>query len=172
MGYVGGVYTSKGVHVLVEAFRHLEGVPAELAVWGALDWFPDYVAHLRELAEGRPVSFRGRYDPARVDEVMAGFDVLVVPSLWYENLPLTIQEAFRNGLPVVTTDLGGMAESVEHGVSGMRFPRGDAEALAACLRELAQDRELLHRLASGRPEVPELGPVVDRLEELYARPSP
>ncbi len=167
VGYVGGIYPSKGVHVLVAAFRELRGVAATLSVHGHLDWFPDYVAELRATADGLPVEFAGPFAPADLDRVMGGFDVLCVPSVWYENLPLTIQEAYRNGLPVIATDLGGMAESVEEGVSGLTFPRGDAAALAGCVRRLADDRGLLARLAEGRPEVPLLEAVVDRLEALY-----
>ena len=93
--------------------------------------------------------------------------MLVVPSVWYENMPLTIWEAFRNGVPVVTSDFGGMAEAVRDGQSGLLFPRGDARALAAGLGRLAADRTLLARLARGRPDVPDMGPIVDRLLEVY-----
>ena len=129
-GYVGGVYPSKGVHVLVEALHRLRGEPVTLDVHGHLDWFPDYVDGLRRTAEGAAVTFHGPYPPAEVDRILSGFDVLVVPSIWYENMPITIQEAFRNGLPVVATELGGMAEAVTHDVDGLTFPRGDAAALA------------------------------------------
>lgn len=167
-GYVGGIYPSKGVHVLVEAIAGLPEGAVRAEVWGALDWFPDYVAGLRETAGASAIDFCGVYEPARVDEVLGRFDVLVVPSIWYENLPLTIQEAFRNGLPVVTSDLGGMAESVEHERSGLLFPRGDAGALGSALQRLADDRALCARLAAGRPHVPTLEETVDRLEEIYA----
>ena len=167
VGYVGGIYPSKGVHVLVEAMAQLAGESLQLSIWGALDWFPSYVDELRAKAAGAAVSFEGEYPPEEVDRVLQSFDVLVVPSIWYENLPLTIQEAYRNGLPVITTDLGGMAESVQHEESGLLFPRGDSGALAAQLRRLAGDRELCLRLAEGRPHVPQLSEVVDVLEELY-----
>jgi len=172
VGYVGGIYPSKGVHVLVAAFRHLAGVAAELHVHGILDWFPDYVAELRAAAAGLPITLHGRFEPERVDAVLAELDVLVVPSLWYENMPITIQEAFRNGLPVVTTDLGGMKEAVADGVSGLTFARGDERALADRLRRLASDRALLARLAAGRPPVPTLEEIVDGLETLYAGEAP
>lgn len=167
VGYIGGIYPSKGVHVLVEAFEHLRDVEATLELRGHLDWFPSYVDELRQRAAGLAVTFPGPFTRNELDDVLARFDVLAVPSIWYENMPLTIQEAFRNGLPVVTTDLGGMAESVEDGVSGLLFPRGDAAALAGCVRRLAADRELLARLAAGRPHVPELAEIVDRIEGLY-----
>jgi glycosyltransferase involved in cell wall biosynthesis len=155
------------VHVLVEAFGHLRGAPLELDVHGHLDWFPDYVQGLQRAAEGLPVRFHGPFDPPRLDEILTSVDVLVVPSVWYENMPITIQEAFRNGIPVVVTDLGGMAEAVEHDVSGLVFPRGDARALAERLRALATDAALYDRIAAGRPAVPTLAEVVDRLEEIY-----
>ncbi|MFT5283915.1 MAG: glycosyltransferase involved in cell wall biosynthesis [Planctomycetota bacterium] len=167
VGFVGGIYHSKGVHVLVEAFSHLKDVAAELSVHGVLEWFPDYVASLREIAVDSAVRFAGRFDPAELDSVLAGFDVLVVPSIWYENMPLTIQQAFRNSIPVIATDLGGMAESVEDGVSGKLFPRGDSLALAGVIRELANDREELFRLASQTPIPPSMEDIALEVEALY-----
>ncbi len=172
VGYVGGVYAAKGVHVLIEAFEHLAGLPVRLDVFGVLDWFPEYVAGLRLRAAGKPIAFRGRFEPTDIDRVLAEIDVLVVPSLWYENMPITIQEAFRNSIPVVATDLGGMGEAVEHGVSGLLFPRGDARALADHLARLSRDRELLFALASGTPAPPSLEEIVSELEALYRELQP
>ena len=73
-------------------------------------------------------------------------DVLVVPSLWWENAPLTIHEAFLSKTPVVTSDIGGMKELVQHGVNGLHFKAGDAADLASVLRGLALDREALRKL--------------------------
>jgi len=171
VGYVGGIYFSKGVHVLVRAFRHLRCDPVELAVHGHLDWFPDYVAGLRQEAEGSPVRFRGAFEHGAVDAVLSELDLLVVPSVWYENMPITIHEAHRHGIPVVVTDLGGMAEAVEHDVTGLTFPRGDEHALAQCIRALARDAALYDRLARSRPSVPALEEVVERLEALYLGPG-
>jgi glycosyltransferase involved in cell wall biosynthesis len=168
VGYVGGIYFSKGVHVLVEAFARLGDAAVELEIHGHLDWFPDYVGGLRRAAAGARVSFAGPFEPARIDEVLAGLDLLVVPSVWYENMPITIHEAHRHGLPVVVTALGGMAEAVEHGVTGLTFPRGDSVALAKAIRLLAHDAALYDRLAANRPRVPTLEEIVDRLELVYA----
>jgi len=167
VGYVGGIYPSKGVHVLVKAFQHLNDVFSELHVFGHLDWFPDYVAELEEAAADSPVHFHGHFEPSEIDEILGEVDCLVLPSVWYENMPITVHEAYRNGLPVIATDLGGIRECVQDGVSGLLFPRGDHEALAEVIRRLAGDPDLYAHLSHGRPEVPTLGQVVDRLEELY-----
>ncbi len=168
VGFVGGLYPAKGAHVLVEAFAGLQGVDAELHVHGHLDWFPDYAADLRARARGGRVRFHGAFEPGDVDNILAGLDVLAVPSLWYENMPITIYEAFRNGLPVIASDLGGMAEALGGGAHGLLFPRGDAAALGNAVRRLAADPALYARLADARPEVPTLESVVDRLERFYA----
>jgi len=167
VGTMGGIYAAKGVHVAVGAFTRLEGIPAELHIHGHSAWFPEYTTRLEKVAEGRPITFHGPYDPGQVDQVLAGLDLLVVPSLWFENLPLTIHEAFRNGVPVVASDLGGMAEVIADGTSGLLFPPGDVEALAERIRTLAADPDLLARLSAGRPEVSPLEPIVDRLEQVY-----
>ncbi|MHC4261467.1 MAG: glycosyltransferase family 4 protein [Planctomycetota bacterium] len=167
VGYVGGIYPSKGVHVLVEAVASLDPGSVELDVHGILEWFPDYVERLRGASQGAAIRFQGGFEPEQIDTVMQSHDVLVVPSIWYENMPITIQEAFRNGVPVVATDLGGMAEAVRDGVDGLLFPRGDAQALASILARLAADRPELERLAAGRPAVPTVEQIGAEIEALY-----
>jgi glycosyltransferase involved in cell wall biosynthesis len=149
-GYAGTLADFKGVAVLVEAFAGLRGEDLVLEIHGEPSWFVDYVARLRELAQGDPrIRFLGSFDPRRAHETHARFDALVVPSLWYENAPVTILEARREGLPVIATDLGGMREAVQDGVDGLLFPRGDALALRGCLARFAEDGDLRLRLREG-----------------------
>jgi glycosyltransferase involved in cell wall biosynthesis len=81
--------------------------------------------------------------------VLAGIDVLVVPSTWYENTPLVIYSALAAGCPVIASDLGGMAEVVTDGENGLLVEPGKPEALAAELKRLTSDRQLLQKLAAG-----------------------
>jgi glycosyltransferase involved in cell wall biosynthesis len=61
---------------------------------------------------------------------MRGASFLVIPSICYENFPLVVVEAYALGLPVMASDLGGLAALVPHGITGLRVQPGDAEALA------------------------------------------
>lgn len=146
VGFAGRITPQKGVHVLLAAFERLHG-DAELHVFGAFD--PDaepYHARLRERA-GEVVTFHGRYEsPATPYETV---DVLVVPSIWYENSPLVVQEAFASGVPVVAGDVGGMAELVTDGVDGRTFAVGDPDALADVLGELARSPATVEALRRG-----------------------
>ena len=90
--------------------------------------------------------------PCRINEwraVLHDVDVLVVPSMWIENAPFIIREAFAAGVPVIASDLGGMAEMVRDGVDGLLFPPGDARSLAACLRRLSTRTACWIALAPG-----------------------
>ena len=70
---------------------------------------------------------------------MSSADWIVVPSIWWENSPVVIQEAFRAGKPVIGSNLGGIAEKVQDGVNGLLFRVGDATDLAATLRRSGDD---------------------------------
>jgi glycosyltransferase involved in cell wall biosynthesis len=61
---------------------------------------------------------------------------LVFPSIWYEGLPLTILEAFANGLPVISSRLGGMVDLIQHGQTGLHFTPGDTGELACVLGQV------------------------------------
>ncbi len=157
IGFIGSVMPSKGVHLLIEAFRRL-GDPTglRLDIWGEVLPFHNdrtYGERLAALREGfeSVITLHGRYANESLPAILAGMDVLVVPSLWYEAFGLTIREAHLAGVPVVTANHGAMAEAVQDGRTGLLFQAGDAASLAAVLRRVADDPALRERLA-GRPE--------------------
>jgi hypothetical protein len=93
------------------------------------------------------VEFRGRFDNARLSEVYAEIDVLIVPSVWFENSPITIHEAFLTHTPVIASDIGGMAEYVRDGVDGLHFKVGDDADLAAKMQRFLDEPGLVERLS-------------------------
>ncbi|HVX79727.1 MAG TPA: glycosyltransferase, partial [Devosiaceae bacterium] len=92
---------------------------------------------------------------AEVGALMASADWIVVPSIWWENSPVVIQEGLAAGRPVIAPDLGGLAEKVRDHSAGLLFAPRDPQALAERLVE-AQDAPLWARLAAGlrRPPAP------------------
>lgn len=138
-GYVGTIAPHKGVHVLVEAFRRIAQPNLSLDVHGSLGVYPDYAAGLRRLAEGdNRMTFHGGFPEGEQARVLAGLDVLVLPSLWWENSPLTLLEARGAGVAVVASRTGGIPELLPEG-AGRLVPPGDVEALQVALEELAGD---------------------------------
>lgn len=148
-GYIGTLVWHKGVHRLLEAVRSLPSNGYELKIFGDMTVFPDYAAQLRLLARGLPVEFMGKFDQRNVSDVYRQFDVLVVPSLWLENSPLVIHEAFMAGVPVVGASIGGIADLIEHERTGLLYDPQSMDALETALRALTADRTILHQLRAG-----------------------
>jgi glycosyltransferase involved in cell wall biosynthesis len=173
IGYAGSLAPHKGVHVLLEAFARIapRSAPSpHLHVHGRLEDFPDYAAQLRRLAEGahaERVTFHGPFARAERARIYGALDVLVVPSLWYENTPFVVLEAQACGVPVVVSDLGGLTESVRDGVDGEAFPPGDVDALATRLTRLCDERERLARYRSALPRIARIDEAARHFAELW-----
>lgn len=169
-GYIGQISEYKGVHLLLQAARLLNDLLGKkfiVSVYGNLDKSPAYGEELRTLAQDTDaISFCGTYNHENSAAVYAGIDVLVVPSLWYD-FPLIIHEAFASQTPVITTNLGGMAESVQHEVSGLLFERGSVPDLARQMRRIVEEPGLLTHLRSGLPPVKTIQEEVRDLESIY-----
>jgi glycosyltransferase involved in cell wall biosynthesis len=170
LGYVGQIQPSKGVHLILGALRNL---PTDVRsrfsalIYGDPDKMPEYGARLRLLAEGlEDVRFMGTYRFSESAKVYSSFDVLVVPSLWYD-FPLVVHEALATRTPVVATNLGGMAEVVEQERNGLLFEKGDVEGLSRLLLRLAREPELIERLRRGIEPVKTIAEEVDELTDLY-----
>jgi glycosyltransferase involved in cell wall biosynthesis len=77
---------------------------------------------------------------------MQDYDWIVVPSRWWENSPMVIQEAFSSHKPVICSDIGGMAEKVRHQIDGLHFRAGKASSLSQTLSQAAHNQELFQEL--------------------------
>ena len=142
VGFFGQVNPWKGLDVLIEAVQLARegGVDVQLEVNGAQP--PE--------GEAKPgVLFNGTYEPHQLAERIARVDVVAMASSWYENSPMVIQEAFLHGRPVVAPRLGGMAEKIQNGQTGLLVTPGSAQALAAAMLRLADQPELLTQLQQG-----------------------
>ncbi len=145
-GYIGSILRIKGLDVLIEAFNRLADVPVTLHIYGNLESNPDvahYARALRARNANPRVIFEGGFPNQEIGRVLSGLDFVIVPSILYENCPMTILEAHYAGRPVVTSNVGGMAELVHDGVNGLTFRVGDAAHLAEKVRLIAQNRQLL-----------------------------
>jgi glycosyltransferase involved in cell wall biosynthesis len=95
------------------------------------------------------------------------FDVLVVPSLWPENSPLVIHEAFMAAVPVIAARTGGIPELVTDEVSGMLCEPGSTTDLARAIRRFVDRPALVATLAAGAPPVKSMASNVVEWDEIY-----
>lgn len=178
-GYIGTHIPAKGIHLLIEAFGKIRG-ECRLRIWGR-DRGQDSRS-LRALADALPaekrvaIEWRSEYRNERIcADVFDHVDAIVTPSIWVENAPLVIHEAQEARIPVVTADVGGMAEYVAHEVNGLLFRHRDVTDMAAQMQRLRDDASLAMRLGArgylADPEghIPEIDTHCEEIERLYAR---
>ncbi len=171
-GYFGQFNPYKGVTVALEAMSLLD--PAEalhLSVHGAnLDIQPqEFRDRFEDLLDqaGDNVTLQGRYRQEDLGTLMSAVDWVIIPSIWWENSPLVIQEAFIHGKPVICSDIGGMAEKVGDGVNGLHFRVGDPKSLADTIRRAAGTPGLWEELRRGIPEIYPMERHVEALAGMY-----
>ncbi len=142
---------------------------ASLHLHGSSFGSPVSEAHFRKLTSqpGHGVVVHGRYDNSRIGELLADLDAVIVPSVWFENEPLTIQEAQIAGVPVITGNEGGMAELVRDGIDGVQFRLGDPHDLRRVLLELIAEPQRLQALRARAPEVPAIEAQARLVREAY-----
>lgn len=157
-GYFGNLNPWKGSDVLLKAARMLsdDNVDFDLRIHGEVlyqtEHFTSQMAELFE-SSGPQVHRMGAYQRDDIRDLMARVDWVVVPSIWWENAPLVIQEAFQHGRPVITSGIGGMAEMVRDGHDGIHVRADDPADLARVMKDCASNPKLWKKL-SGHVRAP------------------
>lgn len=174
VGLVGSLIVSKGAHVLLEAFEGIPTSGASLHIYGSVGRYHDddtYRKTIEPLLDRPYVHHDGPVPHDQVPRAFASVDVLVVPSIWIENAPFVIREAFVSGVPVVASNLGGMAEMVTHEKNGLLFRPGDVEDLRRAIRRLIDEPGLLEKLRAGIPRVKTIEEDAEWTSEIYRQLS-
>lgn len=140
--FAGRLTEEKGLRMLLKAWEQLgPGVPLRIAGDGPLsEWLRARIATLRN------VEWLGRCNRAVMTTLLQNAACLVFPSQHYENLPMTIVEAFACGTPVIASRLGSLLEIVQDGVNGVYFTPGDATDLAAQVQSMWSDQNRLQAM--------------------------
>lgn len=167
--FVGRLSAEKGVDVLLAAWDRLVQ-PHRLKVVGD----GPLMDSARAASDRNPmIEVLGSRPREEVFRLMATARFLVLPSVVYENFPLTVAEAFATGLPVVVSGHGAMREMVDHGRTGLHFRPGDPGDLARAVDWLATHPERLEAMrAPARTEFEENYGAernYDQLMDIYRR---
>lgn len=128
---IGSLVYHKGVHILLKALARLPHANLQLSIYGETNPSNPYFASLKAQAANDPrVKFMGTFPISEMGRVLETADALVMPALWYENEPLVVKAARYVGLPVLASNIGTLATSVQDGVNGRLVAPGDVEAWA------------------------------------------
>ncbi len=168
-GFIGSLLPHKGVHLAVAAFRGIDPARATLTVWGDPRISNTYRAELEALASPA-VRFAGRFDEERRRETFAGLDVLLVPSLGLESFGLVAREALAEGVPVLASRRGALAELFEVGPPcGALFDLEDPGELAAWVERLTANPGIIAGWRESQSPVKGMPEHAEEIEALYER---
>jgi glycosyltransferase involved in cell wall biosynthesis len=168
--YAGAISEIKGVPTLIAALPQLTRYVRHLRLIVAGVGDGKLLAQLRRY--GLAVQLMGQVPFQQMRGLYAAADLLVVPSVWYENGPMTIAESLMAGTPVVGSAIGGIPEFIDDGQTGYLFPPGDATALTASVighmsRSSGERRAMRRRCAESARTALSLELYLDRLEQVY-----
>lgn len=166
--YCGGLSPHKGIHLLLKAFLDLDSKNASLKLFGSCFNEKHYFDYLQNISHhNERVQFCGTYANEQVGEIFSGIDVVVLPSLCYENYPLVLHEALACGIPVIASNIGGMAEKIKDSVNGFTFQVGEEKDLMRKLKLIIDNPEILNSLKENVGEL--ILPTLEEEAYLYDR---
>lgn len=172
--FMGQLKAHKGVMTLLDAWDRLRGPRARtLTLWGSAAGEEAFGERVRQAAAGlRGAEWRGAFPPEQVWQVLASTDVTVIPSLWVENSPNVILESQAMQVPLVGSNIGGIAELIAHERDGLLFDTGDAADLARQLQRLLDEPGLRDRLSASAPPVRSAADEMNEVAALFSQLLP
>jgi len=136
IGYFG---VHKGIHVLLEALQYLNKGKYIINLVGDGELLAEYKSKVQNMGLEGSVKFWGKIKD--IEDAYAQTDVLILPSIWPENQPVTITEAMAAKIPVIASNCGGIPELIEDGETGLLFEPGNAQDLARKMSYITQNPE-------------------------------
>lgn len=155
LAFYGQINWFKGVDILLESIQQLnpdirQQIHVSINGHGLDALREPFQTRMHELLETTCdcVHLSGSYQRSELPALMAESDWIIVPSKWWENSPMVIEEARQYGVPVICSNIGGMAERVQDGVTGLHFSVSRPDSLAEKITQIVCDRSLRRQYAA------------------------
>jgi glycosyltransferase involved in cell wall biosynthesis len=176
--YFGQINPYKGVDVLLEAITCLpksirKKVTLDIFGSGLENQTPAFQEKINLLLKKckNTVRLHGAYEPEEMPRLIAEADWVVMGSVWWENSPLVIQEAYKFGRPLIVPNIGGMAEKVQSGKGGLTYRARDSFALANLITKIVEDEAIFNDTLNTIPDYPKISNIVNEHLRLFADAS-
>ncbi|AFY34229.1 glycosyltransferase [Calothrix sp. PCC 7507] len=170
IAFLGRLDPTKGIHVLISALQAISELPISLDIYGVSQGVAGeiYQQELQTLAANNSrITFKPPVPAQKAIATLAEYDLLAVPSQWLETGPMVVLEAFAAGVPILGSNLGGLAELVQSEVNGILVEPTSITAWSQALQHLYQNRDLLLRLRSNIQLPPRLETVATQMLLIY-----
>ncbi len=168
--FIGTILPAKGTDVLIKAFNRVKRNDAELKIYGNLHSYMDfeyYPSYLKKTSRNKNIKFMGEFAHSEISRIFKDIDILIVPSIWHENSPLVINEAFSSNTPVIASNIGGMPGSVKDGFNGFLFKPGDVLDLHEKLEYVMNNADIVAELRKNITNVKTMKENAKEIEDIY-----
>jgi glycosyltransferase involved in cell wall biosynthesis len=173
IAFLGRLAREKGIDILLAAMRRISSPRLKLDIFGiANDSEAQSVKQTVVDAADQRIRLLPPFANVNAISELRGYDCLAVPSQWLETGPLVVLEAFAAGIPVIGSNLGGIAELVEHEKNGLLVEPASIEAWVAALNRLLTEPGLLPRLRLGIPKSRTMEQVAGEMLTVYRKLAP
>ena len=168
LAFLGRLDPTKGVDLLINALKLVPEISVTLDVFGIAS--PDDAAAQGILAQAKSdkrITIKSPIPASQVVPTLREYDCLLVPSRWLETGPLVVLEAFAAGIPVIGSNLGGIAERIRHEVDGLLVPDASPEAWRDAIVRAATEAGLMPRLRASITTPRTMRDVAAEMREIY-----
>lgn len=173
VGFLGRFNRVKGLHVLINA---VQGLPRTLKIKVMISGRANnveeemyYYRLKKRIAHDQRFVLCGEVTKENRKDFFRSIDCLAIPSVWFETGPLVALEAFAAGVPVIGSNLGGIAELIENGKNGILVPVGDVKAWRDSIHWMCENPETIQNMRMQIPPVRSSAMVADEMSNLYQR---
>jgi glycosyltransferase involved in cell wall biosynthesis len=170
IAFLGRLDITKGIHILIAALQTVSELPISLDIYGVSQGAAGdtYQRELQALAVNNSrITFKPPVPSEQVTATLTGYDLLAVPSQLCETGPMVVLEAFAAGVPILGSNLGGIAELVQSEVNGILVEPSSVIAWSQALQRLCLNQDLLKRLRYGIQPPQKIETVANQMLSIY-----
>lgn len=164
-GFVGALAKHKGVDIAINAFNKIKTYNAELKIYGNVNTRSKYFKELSKTIKNPNIKLVGKFK--HIKEPYSEIDILIFPSIWYENCPLVILEAFITKTPIIASNIGALPEFIKNKENGLLFKVGNSNDLNEKINLIIDNPHLISRFKQNIPSVKTISKHVKELETIY-----
>lgn len=164
-GFLGATAKHKGFDILIEAFNEINTNDVELRIYGNHHLDSKDIEKMQFKMRNRNIRFMGAYEDVR--EPYSEIDVLVFPSICYENRPLALTESIITETPIIASNIGSIPELVKDGENGLLFEVGNSKDLYKKMIAVIESPDLLENLRRKSDQIKSIKNQAEDIEEIY-----
>jgi len=167
--FIGQILENKGAQIAIKAFKKINDNDARLHIVGT----GPFIENLKHIVgNNKNIILHGYMKEEKLNSLLERCSYFLLPSLWYENFPLVLNEVMKKGLPVIASNIGGIPEIVNDEKNGFLFKPGDVNSLALIIQNIINEKYDIQKFSENAIKSSRKFPIEDQMKsikEIYSK---